>query len=141
MRSRSGPEQVRRLRDLLAGRFQWQRWERLISQAGITLDRPRGAHHPSFPEIVYPIDYGYINGTDSGDGDQVDVFVGSARNGLVALLLTTDFRKGDREFKLLYNCRPDEIYLVNGFINFDRTLMEGLLILRHPMAEYWALEP
>ena len=61
------------------------------------------------------------------------MFVGSAHNGLVGLLLTSDFRKGDREVKLLCDCTPEEIYLANGFINFDRTLMEGTLVLRHPL--------
>jgi hypothetical protein len=31
------------------------------------------------------------------------------------------------------HCTPEEIYLVNGFINFDRTLLEGTLTLRRPM--------
>jgi inorganic pyrophosphatase len=119
--------------DVSDGRFDWADWEALIRANGITLDRPYGSPHPRFPDIIYPLDYGYVNATVSSDGDEVDVFVGSAQNGLVALLVTSDFRKGDREVKLLYNCTPEEIYLANGFVNFDRTLMEGTLILRRPM--------
>ena len=67
----------------------------------------------------------------------MDVFVGSANNGLVGLLMTIDHGRGDREVKLLYNCTPEEIYLANGFINFDRTRMEGTLVLRRPLQELW----
>ena len=119
--------------DVADGRFDWADWEALIGANGISLDRPRGSPHPRFPDIIYPLHYGYVNATVGADGDEVAVFVGSARNGLVALLVTSDFRKGDREVKLLYNCTPEDIYLANGFINFDRTLMEGTLTLRRPM--------
>ena len=125
------------LRRLVAGQFNWDGWEALIRRNGITLDRPYRSPHPNHPEIIYPINYGYVNGTTSSDGDAVDVFVGTAENGLVGLLMTTDYGRGDREIKLLYNCTPEEIYLANGFINFDRQRMEGTLALRHPMQTLW----
>ena len=125
------------LGDLVAEHFDWAGWEALILKNGITLDRPYRSPHPKHPEIIYPINYGYVNGTTSSDGDEVDVFVGHASNGLVGLLMTTDYRRGDREIKLLYHCTPEEIYLANGFINFDRRLIEGTLVLRHPMQTLW----
>ena len=129
------------LADLLAGRFDWAGWEALIARNGYTLDRPYGTPHPAFPEILYPLDYGYVEGTLASDGHEVDLFVGSAETGLVGLILTTDYGRGDREAKLLYHCTPEEIYLVNGFLNFDRTKMEGTLVLRRPMHELWAAGP
>lgn len=115
----------------------WDAWQEMILKNGITVDRPYGSRHPSFPEIVYPIDYGFVNNTTGTDGDEVDVFVGMTRNGLVGAILTHDKRKGDREVKLIYNCAPPEIYLVNGFINFDPNLMTGDLVLRQPMADLY----
>lgn len=117
--------------------FDWAAHEALIATNGLTIDRPRLSRHPKFPEIVYPIDYGYVNGVMGEDGDELDVFVGTASNGLVGVMRTIDHRKGDTELKLLYNCTPSEIYLVNGFINFDPTLMEGRLTLRRPIATLW----
>ncbi|HMB93171.1 MAG TPA: inorganic diphosphatase, partial [Rhodothermales bacterium] len=92
--------------ELVAQHFDWADWEALIGEHGITIDRPYRSHHPHFADIIYPLDYGYVNHTMSSDGDEVDVFVGSAENGLVGLLLTTDHRKGDHEMKLLYHCTP-----------------------------------
>lgn len=117
--------------------FDWAAHEALIAANGLTIDRPRRSRHPRFPEIVYPIDYGYINHTVGEDGDEIDVFVGTAASGLVGMMRTLDHRKGDTELKLLYHCSPAEIYLVNGFINFAPALMEGTLTLRRPMAELW----
>ncbi len=71
------------------------------------------------------------------DGEEVDVFVGTARTGLVAVEETRDHRKGDTELKLLWNCSPVEVYLVHGFLNFDRRLMEGQLRMRRPMVDLW----
>lgn len=33
----------------------------------VTVDRPIGTHHPKHPEIVYPINYGYVEGLLGGD--------------------------------------------------------------------------
>ena len=128
---------VHSLLQLLLDRLHWKEWEKLIEAEGIHVERPSGSVHPSHPEIVYPIDYGYVPGTLGTEGDELDIFVGSATNGLVAAIITTDYRRGDRECKLIYNAAPAEIYLVNGFINFDRSLMHGELIMRYPMQSLW----
>lgn len=126
------------LRAVTQMHFDWAAWEALITRHGITIDRPQHHPHPQYPEIIYPLDYGYVDGTRSTDGEAVDVFVGTADTGLVGAILTTDHRRPDREFKLLYDCAPVEVYTAHGFINFDRQRLEGLLVLRRPMASLWA---
>ena len=123
--------------NLIPAPINWMDWEALIEQNGVTIDRPFASPHPDHPTIIYPIDYGYINDTLSSDGQEVDIFCGSATNKLVALIQTADFRKGDQEIKLIYNCTPAEIYLVNGFINFAPDLMQGKLLMRWPMQDLW----
>ena len=131
---------IRRLREisqLVGEHLDWHRWETAVCDHGITIDRRRGSLHPDHPSIIYPIDYGYVNDTLATDGDEIDLFCGTASTGLVGTMITQDHRRGDAEFKLIYNCSPEEIYLVNGFINFDRSLMEGVLVLRWEMASIW----
>lgn len=118
--------------------WRWAAWEQCIAEHGITIDRPRGTAHPEYPSVMYPLDYGYINDTISTDGAPIDVFVGSGTTGLTGAILTTDHRQQDREAKLLYDCTPAEVYTAHGFINYDRTLLEGVLVLRRPMQELWA---
>ena len=127
-----------RLAPVVTAAVPWTRWEALVAANGVTLDRPRGHPHPAFPDILYPLDYGYVNGTSSRDGDAVDAFVGSRPDlGLVGILLTRDHVRGDREVKLLLGMAPDEVYLAHGFLNFDRTRLDAVAALRYPMRELW----
>ena len=40
-----------------------------------TIDRPLGSAHPRHPEMIYPINYGYVDGVFAGDGTEQDVYV------------------------------------------------------------------
>ena len=39
------------------------------------IDRPMGSRHPEHPNIIYPINYGYVEGIFAADGDPQDVYV------------------------------------------------------------------
>lgn len=41
----------------------------------VTIDRPMGSAHPEHPQLVYPVNYGYIPHTQGGDGEALDVYV------------------------------------------------------------------
>lgn len=41
----------------------------------VTVDRPAGSRHPRHPDLVYPMNYGFLPGTISGDGMAIDVYV------------------------------------------------------------------
>ncbi len=117
--------------------FPWGKWETLLRTATVTLDRPQGSAHPHYPDIRYPLDYGYAEGTSTNDGDGVDVFVGSGATGLTGAILTHDRRKGDCEVKLLWNCTPEEIYCALGFLNFAPEKLVGRVAMRYSMREVW----
>lgn len=134
MRFFSDRELLGRYRALFRERFRWKAWEDLIEKKGVTLDRPKGTSHPDYPHIVYPMDYGYIDATRSSDGEAVDVFCGSGGGGLVGALLTLGYAQQKCEVKFLYDCSPEEVYLANGFLNYDRTLLEAVLVMRWRMA-------
>ena len=40
-----------------------------------TVDRPLGTAHPRHPEMIYPINYGYVNNVLAGDGAEQDVYL------------------------------------------------------------------
>lgn len=40
-----------------------------------TIDRPLGTSHPCHKEMIYPINYGYVDGVFAGDGAEQDVYV------------------------------------------------------------------
>ncbi len=39
------------------------------------VDRPSGSSHPEYPDLVYPINYGYLPGVMAGDGEEQDVYI------------------------------------------------------------------
>ena len=44
-------------------------------RVSVTMDRPIGTEHPKHPNVLYPINYGYIEGLLGGDGEEQDVYV------------------------------------------------------------------
>lgn len=40
----------------------------------LTIDRPLGSRHPEWG-FVYPVNYGFVSGTTSGDGEPLDAYV------------------------------------------------------------------
>ena len=107
----------------------WQMAEKMIRESRIVIDRAKGSVHPRWPEIIYPLDYGYLENTKSPDGDGIDLWLGSDQCGLTAIFVTIDSVKRDSEIKLIISCTRDEIALIDAFYNHYDT-MKGILIFR-----------
>ena len=107
----------------------WTRLDALIESSKLVLDRPKGSSHPRFPSIIYPLAYGYLEGTSGGDGDGIDVWRGSLpEERFDAVVCTVDAMKRDAEVKLLLGCTPAEKQIVFNFHN-ERS-MSAILVER-----------
>ncbi|MGE5379183.1 MAG: inorganic diphosphatase [Bacteroidota bacterium] len=96
------------------------------------IDRPRGSAHPRYPEMIYPLDYGYLQNTSAGDGDGIDVWIGSKNDKtLTGILCTFDTLKGDAEIKLLIGCTSQDVETIQGFHGDMATLF-----IPNPMVEH-----
>lgn len=96
----------------------WNYFDQLVSNQALVIDRPQGSDHPYFPGQSYPLDYGYLEGTQAGDGAGIDVWVGSQEpQQVLGLLFTIDLYKKDAEVKLLLGCTPAEAQTILDFIN------------------------
>ena len=72
----------------------WKHLDKLLSQSKIVIDRPKGSVHPRYPQIVYELDYGYLDGTKSSDNEGIDVWLGTdAEHKLDAIVCTVDLVK------------------------------------------------
>lgn len=108
----------------------WKMLEKMAEECELVIDRPKGSRHPRYPDVAYQLDYGYLKGTSSMDGDGIDVWLGSLpERRLEAIVCTVDRLKGDSEIKLLIGCTEEEMETVNRFHN-DSEYMKGLLIRR-----------
>jgi len=96
----------------------WNFLDQLIASCAIEIERPAGSLHPRHPEILYPLNYGFLRGTSASDGAEIDLFRGSAPEPILsALLLTIDLDKRDSEIKLLLGCTPQEEQIALHFLN------------------------
>ena len=107
----------------------WPRLDELLKSSQLVIDRPAGSAHPKYPAMVYPLDYGYLEGTSGGDGNEIDVWRGTDPAGrLDAIVCTVDMLKRDTEIKLLVGCSPAERQIAYDFHSGKH--MSAILILR-----------
>ena len=107
----------------------WARLDELLEGSKIIIDRPKGTAHPRYPALVFPLDYGYLEGTTGGDGDGIDVWSGTAEHrDLTAIACTVDMKKKDAEIKLIIGCTDEEIGIIEGFHNSP--YMSAIIIKR-----------
>ena len=115
----------------------WQEMNHLVTTNSIVIDRPKGSSHPRYPEIIYPLDYGYLENTTASDGDGIDVWVGSMKitehserdELLTGILCTFDTLKRDAEIKFLIGCTKADVELIQNFHNEMH-----ILFIPNPMA-------
>jgi len=108
----------------------WEAVDTLVNESKVVIDRPKGTHHPRFPSIMYPVDYGYLENTTSPDGNGIDVWRGTATFEKVdAVICTIDLMKRDSEIKLLIGCTDEEKQTILDFHN-ESEYMKGILVER-----------
>ncbi|HKI55052.1 MAG TPA: inorganic diphosphatase [Anaerolineales bacterium] len=101
----------------------WQEMAQLIKTNTIIIDRPKGKPHPHYPDMIYPFDYGYLENTSAGDGDGIDVWIGTLKQKtLTGILCTFDTFKRDAEIKLLIGCTQEDIQTIRAFNSQMHTL-------------------
>lgn len=107
----------------------WFFLEQLVARSTVVVDRVKGSRHPRYPEMVYPVDYGYLEDTTSMDGAGIDVWVGSLDDQVLnALIFTVDLKKRDIEVKLLLGCSDQEKQTILDFLNSNS--MGAILVRR-----------
>ncbi len=113
----------------------WQILDTLVATSEIIIDRPKGTTHPRHPDILYPLDYGYLQNTTSGDGAGIDVWIGSLpQKDITAIILTVDLVKRDSEVKILLGCTPEDSQTILAIHSFTGNLA-GILIERKKLTK------
>jgi inorganic pyrophosphatase len=108
----------------------WQALTMLIVSHTVIIDRPQGSAHPRDPKLIYPLDYGYLDNTSAGDGDGIDVWLGTlstvndagTAKTLTGILCSFDTLKRDAEIKLLIDCSDEDIQILRDFLRDLNTL-------------------
>lgn len=115
----------------MSGGAFWAVLDALVVDAEVVVERLAGSPHPRFPDSVYPLDYGSLQGTRSGDGMDIDVFVGrpGARD-VTGDVTTVDARKRDAEVKVLLGVTGEQARAVQAFLDWPGSF--GCLVTLRP---------
>jgi inorganic pyrophosphatase len=109
----------------------WEHLEKLVASSPLKIDRPKGTRHPRYPEMIYPLDYGYLEGTLAADRGGIDVWLGSSGSHAISgVIVTVDLHKRDTEIKLFLGCAEDENQTILAFHN--TSAMQAILVSRPP---------
>ena len=70
----------------------------------VTVDRPLGSRHPKFPALIYPVNYGFIQGVLAADGEEQDAYILGVEQPISAFtgrVIAIIYRKNDVEDTLV----------------------------------------
>ena len=96
----------------------WSALDELAATSSVIIDRAKGTPHPRMSELIYPLDYGYWEGTVAGDGQGIDVWVGAqAEQTVTAIGCTVDRFKRDAELKVMLGCTDADLQTISHFLN------------------------
>lgn len=99
----------------------------------VVIDRPLGSSHPSFPTSIYPINYGYLPNTISGDGEELDAYVIGVSHPVKefeGIVIAVVHRTNDAEDKLVI-APEGKMYTdqqILDFIEFQEKYFQSVLI-------------
>ena len=96
----------------------WSALDELAATSAVIIDRAKGTPHPRMSDLIYPLDYGYWEGTVAGDGQGIDVWVGAQTEQTVtAIGCTVDRFKRDAEIKVMLGCTEEDLQTISHFLN------------------------
>ena len=107
--------------------FFWQKIDSIFLASAVVITQPAGSSHPDYQNLVYPVDYGYLNETLSQDSLGISIYKGSISTHIIdAMLVSADILKKDIEVKLLLGCNAEEVDKILRFVNqteFQKTIL------------------
>lgn len=111
-----------------------QELKRLIGkEVTVYIDRPLGMKHPKFPDIIYPVNYGYIKEIKAADNEYQDVYIIGTDEPLkicIGKVYAIVIRENDIEDKLIVvtNDKEYNIDEIEKYINFQEKYFKHKII-------------
>lgn len=117
--------------------FFWQKLDTFVFSSEIRIDRPKGSTHPSYPNLIYPVDYGCFSDTNVKDAE-IHVYRGSIKTSIVnAIAVSVDILKRDIDVKVLLGCTEEEELEILRFLN-QTDYQKCILVHRGQAIPSWA---
>ena len=99
----------------------------------VFIDRPLGSAHPQY-RIRYPINYGYLPGVISGDGEPLDAYIIGIDTPLAqftGLVVAVIFREDDCEAKLVISDHQSQFTTaeIQALVNFQERYFNSRIVV------------
>ncbi len=100
----------------------------------VKIDRPMGSYHPEYPTSLYPVNYGYIPNTISGDGKELDCYVLGIYEAIETFegeCIAVIRRTNDNDDKLIIvpKGKKYSIDAINALVEFQERFFESIIIM------------
>ena len=94
--------------------------------------------HPEYPNLVYPVKYGYLVDPDTDiKQKRIGVFSGSLSHSRVdAIVVCADILVKELDVKLLSGCNEDEVLKILEFLN-QTAFQKTILVRRNEDVPAW----
>ena len=108
-------------------------YEYLNKKVKVIVDRPLASKHPKH-QIYYPLNYGYIPNTISGDGEEVDAYIVGEFQPLkefIGVVIAIIHRKDDIEDKLVVsnNLHKYSKEQIQALVEFQEKFFDSEVIM------------
>ncbi len=118
--------------------FFWQKLDTLFLSSQLIISKEKGACHPQYQNLIYPVKYGRLVGTNGGNSE-VSVFRGSLLSDKVgAAVIAVDILKKELDIKLLSGCTEEEEDSILRFLN-QTDFQKTVIIRRGTELPSWAM--
>ena len=61
----------------------WQKLDTLVLSSTMVIDHKKNTSHPNYPNLIYPVDYGYLKDDLNDNDDRISFFQGSEETSTV----------------------------------------------------------
>ena len=107
--------------------------EYLGKEVNVIIDRVIGSKHPKW-NFYYPINYGYIPSTISGDGEEIDVYIIGEFEPVkdyIGIAVAVIYRKDDNEQKLVV-CKDRHKFTkeqIRALVEFQERFFDSYIVM------------
>lgn len=125
------------MRDYENNAYFWQKIDTLLLSSNLTVIRKKGDCHPTFKNLIYPVDYGWLDG-DVADANHISVYMGKeSRHIVTAVVIAADILEKTLDVKILAGCNEEETEAVLRYLN-QTNYQKTVLIRRGQEIPSWA---
>lgn len=125
-------------RELENNVYFWQKLDTLILSSQLIIDRPKGTAHHKYANLIYPVDYGYLQDTFGEGSIPIYAYRGTLPSDQAnAVIVSADILKKDCVAKILIGCTELETAIIMKFIN-STEFQKAILIRRGDETPSWA---